>query len=280
MMCFGTCGAAAHLAPAGEFFRVVRSYGRFGGNWVLPKGHVKAVVDPLVRLIKSKGSEIQTRTTVEKVVIKDMEVKGLVAESQGKKIEVEAQAVISDCSPHQMIELVGEENLEKGYLEKARSLKAPEGCSIFWECDKPMFDSPSVINFPFFDNPFHGFFAMDLSQTWPDICPKGKYTLWAGFWFPPDYDVRTEIERSIRQCKENFPGLEKHGEILLVQVFRKTWAMTWAINGYDLSQKTPIERLYVVGDGAKPPGYAMAEGVVEGSRLAVEDIKGRIKPEI
>ena len=279
MMCMGASGGVLSSTPAGDFIRVIRAYGKYGGAWVLPRGHLKPLVDAVVGAIKSRGGEIRIRTKVKQILIDGLRVRGVLAEADGKGLEIEAKAVISDCSPHDMIKMAGEENFDKGYLNKVQQIKTAEMFNIIWGCDKPMFDWPGVINFAQYDDFYHVFYSMDFSLTWRDLAPEGKYMLWAGFILPPEYDIKKEIERGIRQCKENFPDLEKQGELLLVQVFRKTWPGLWATGGSDLGQRTPVENLYVVGDGAKPSGYCMAEGVTEGARLAVEDIKGRIKPE-
>lgn len=279
MMCAGTSGASSATMPAGEFIRILRFFGKYGGKWVLPKGHLKPLVDAVVGAIRSRGGEIQTRAKVQRIMVEDLSVKGVVAEKDGKKLEIEAKVVINDCSPHDMLQMAGESNFHKDYLRRVRELNAPECFNIIWGCDKPMFDFAGVINFPQWDNPYHVLYAVDFSLLWRDLAPEGKYMLWAGFVLPPgQYDLKKEIERGIRQCKESFPDLEKHGEVLLTQVFRKTWPLLWAAAGRDLGQRTPVENLYIVGDGAKPSGHMMAEGVVEGARLAVEDIKARIKP--
>jgi len=279
MMCLGAGGNVLSEVPAREFVRIIKCYGKYGGEWVLPRGHLRTLVDAVVGAIKSLGGEIRTKTRVKQIVVDKMMVKGVVAETEdGKELEIAANVVINDCSPHEMIRMAGENNFDKGYLKKVQGMKPVELFNVIWGCEKPMFEWPGVINFPQYDNPCHGFYALDFSLTWRDIAPQGKYTLWAGFFLPAEYDIRKEIERGIRQCKENFPELERHGEILLVEVFRKTWPGLWATCGTDLEQKTPIENLYVVGDGAKPSGHTMAEGVTEGAKLAVEDIKTRIKP--
>jgi phytoene dehydrogenase-like protein len=274
-ICIGGGGTTIDMIPAGEFFRVIKNYAKYGGVWLLPRGHLLPVVDGLVEVIKSNGGEIWTETRVNRILIDALIVKGVVTEKKGMEVNVEAKVVISNCSPRDMVKMSSEKNFDEGYLKRVREMKTSEMFNIIWGCDKPMFDFPGVINFPQCDPPW---FAVDFSLTWRDLAPEGKYTMWAGFVLTySSYNIKSEIEKGIKLCKENFPELEKHGEILLVQVFRKTWPTLWACAGTDLGQKSPVENLYVVGDGAKPSGYVMAEGVVEGARLVVEDIMQRIK---
>jgi phytoene dehydrogenase-like protein len=276
MMCLGTSGSISSILSAGEFIRILKNYGKYGGEWVLPRGHLKPLVDGIVNAIKSKGGEIQTGTRVKEILVEEQLVKGVLAEEKGKELKFESQVVINDCSPYDMIRMAGEKNFDQGYLKQVQGMRTPEGFNILWNCDKPAFDWPGVINFPQYESPFY---AVDFSLTWRDFAPEGKYTVWAGFGLPQgSYDIKKEIERGIMQCKENFPILEKQGQILVVQVFRKNWPLLWATCGHDLPQKTPVENLYIVGDAAKPTGCTMAEGVVEGARLVVEDIKRRINP--
>ena len=111
------------------------------------------------------------------------------------------------------------EKFDQGYLKQVQRYEVPEMFNIIWSCDKPVFDSPGVINCPQDESPFY---AVDFSLTWRDLAPEGKYTVWGGFTLPQgSYDLRKEIELGIKLCKDNFPVLEEQGEVLLVQVFAK-----------------------------------------------------------
>jgi phytoene dehydrogenase-like protein len=270
-------GVQTDSCPAGEMIRILKYWGSIGGgNWILPKGHLRPLIDGFEEVIKSKGGEIATKARVKEIVVENHSAKGVVVEGEGKEREIESQVVISDCSPQDMIKLAGEANFDKGYLERVHSMKPTNLVNIYWGCSKQVLPDPSVVCF--LDDP--PFIAVDYTMLWPDMAPDGKHTL-LGMWtlpFNKPYNLRNEIEQMQKQVYNHFPVLEENGELLVVQVFRKTWPAILAAPGYDIGNKSPIENLYVVGDGAKPRGTVVADGTVEGANLVVEDIKRRIKP--
>jgi len=50
---------------------------------------------------------------------------------------------------------------------------------------------------------------------------------------------------------------------------------TWP--GYDLPQKTPIQNLYNVGDGVKPPGRVGLLACAEGARMVTNELRKFLK---
>lgn len=270
-------GVRTNAIPAGEFIRILRYIGAAGSKWVLPRGHLGPLVDALADVIKSKGGELWTKTRVKKIIVDDMVVKGVVIEKDGKEMEIESQVVINNASPQDMVKLAGEQNFDKGYLKRIQDMRASVLINIYWACDRPIVDYRGIILFPLEDPPF---IAVDYALTWPDLAPEGKYTLLVGGSTVSGLEVDTnkDIEDLKNIVYKHYPVLKEHGEVLVVQVFQKTWPYVWAIPGDDVENKSPVENLYTVGDGAKPQGTVVADGVVEGAKLIVEDIKRRIKP--
>jgi phytoene dehydrogenase-like protein len=77
---------------------------------------------------------------------------------------------------------------------------------------------------------------------------------------------------------DNFPEFNKYGEILIAGCYQGEWpgVRTWP--GYEMSQKTPIQNLYNVGDAVAPTGMAATPAAAESAKLVVEDLKKRIRP--
>ena len=276
MSCHNVTGVSVDVVPAGEFVRIMKHLGMWGSQWNLPRGHVGPLIDAFVDVIKANGGELWTKARVKKIIVEDMVAKGVIVEKDGKEISIEAQVVINNTPPKDIINLAGEENFDKGYLKRINEMKASGMVNIYWKCDKPVVDFRGPICFPL-EEP--SFIVVDYSLTWPDLAPEGKYTLLAGWGLPfnPE-NIEQEIKKREEQIYKFYPVLKEHGEILVVQVFRKSWPCVWAIPGYDIENKSPIENLYVVGDGAKPDSTVVAEGAVVGANQVVEDIKKRFKP--
>ncbi|MEW6615979.1 MAG: FAD-dependent oxidoreductase [Thermodesulfobacteriota bacterium] len=259
--------------PAGEFVRVLRSFGKFGGSYCYPEGHLRAVIDALAEVIQEKRGTVLTSACVKQIIVEEGTVKGVIAERKEKTLEITCDAVVSNIGPMQTVMLAGEQNFDKGYLKEVKQRAIPtRGISFFFGSDKPLIKSPVCLNFP--ENELL-FCAMDPSITWPDYAPEDKNCLWCWAAVRSD-NLEEDIKVAIGEAKEKFPGIDKHGELLTVQSYRSGWPVNYAQQGYDVSQKTPVKNLYNVGDGVKPRGYVMAEGCAESASIVVEDIKKRI----
>lgn len=269
-------GVRTDAVPAGEFIRILRYIGSAGSRWVLPKGHLRGLVDAFVDVIKANGGELWTKSRVKKILVKDLTARGVIVERDGKEMEIESQVVINNSGPRDMVRIAGEENFDKGYIKRVQKMKSSTLINIYWRCNKPVVDYAGIHCFPLEDPPF---IAVDYSLTWRDLAPEGKYTLLAGGSTLSGQDTKKDLEHLEETVYRHFPVLREYGEVLVAQTFHKTWPYVWAIPGYDIENKTPIENLYVVGDGAKPRGTVVADGVVEGVKLVLEDIKRRIKPQ-
>lgn len=268
-------GVFTDSVPAGEFIRIIKHLGMWGSRWRLPKGHVGPLIDAFVDVIKSNGGDLWTKARVKKIIVEDLTAKGVIAEIDGKEMTIEAPVVINNSAPKVMVQLAGKENFDKGYLKRIDEMKPGDMLNIYWKTDKPVFDYYGPICYPLEKHPF---IAVDYTLMFPDLAPEGKNTILALWGLFPPYDIKKEIDEKLDQIYTLYPVLKEHGEVLVAQVFRGSWPGIWALPGYDIENKSPVENLYVVGDGAKPRGTVVAEGAVAGANLVVEDIKKRFKP--
>jgi len=83
-------------------------------------------------------------------------------------------------------------------------------------------------------------------------------------------NVKFEISEGLKDLKELLKGYDY--EILAVQSFSDGWPVNRALAGSDVGCKTPVNGLYVVGDGAK--GHDIE---VDGIALGVEEVVEEIR---
>lgn len=269
-------GINSHEIPAGEFFRVLRNIVIQGSGMIARQG-MKDIIDALETAVRNKGGKIYTRTAVTQIVVNEDGVAiGVVAQGVKEKLEIEAKAIVSNTGPKKTIELAGEKNFDKGYLkEVAERVKSAVGMNFFITSDKPLVDMDIYTD-------------LDTSglQSWynlnticPTLVPQGKYLM--GFFVCPDsateYDSEKVYKAVMEDLKRSFPGFEKDCEVLLSQNFCGDWPVTRSWQGYMMTQKTPVECLYNVGDGVTPTGWPVASGAAESARIVAEDITARIK---
>ena len=272
--------------PAGVFIRLMRLLSRrelprddprWIGTTGLSENGCKDVIDSLENAFLEKKGELMLKTKANEIVVEDGVAKGVIAEREGERVEIEAKFVISDTAPRKTVDLAGKKNFERGYLRELREkLRPAVGTNFFFSTKKPLIKLP--VAFMMTPDASRLSFVSDLSLTWPSYSPEGMHTLY-GMTVPAStlmFDLKKEIELGIEDFKNNFPDLEKYGELLLVQNFHRDWPIFHSWPGCDLPQKTPIENLYNVGDGVKPPEYFAAEAVADSARVVVEDILSRI----
>ncbi len=83
----------------------------------------------------------------------------------------------------------------------------------------------------------------------------------------------------LRDLQQEFSRLEEcGGRVLLARHFRGYWPVNRCFQGYDLDQKTPVERLYNVGDAVKPSGWVGASGAALSGRLVAEEVRRQAAP--
>jgi len=268
-----------HEFPAGEFIKVLQSF-RGRSDFLIPKNGLKDIIDALEKVIKDNKGKVLTVTKAKKIVVEDGVAQGVVAESKRETLEIKATVVISNVGPKKTIELAGAENFDKGYLkEVAEKIRPGVGMDYLFTTDKPLLDFSGTL------------YTIDARRTegwsvptlmWAEHAPKGKHLLHT-MPVPEStitYNPRKEFGILLQDLKDEFPKFEEYGgKLLLRRNFCGEWPVTRSWQGYDVTQKTPVENLYNVGDGVKPSGWIVGSGSAESARIAAQDIKARIKPQ-
>jgi hypothetical protein len=243
-----------------------------GGKPIILKNGVKDVIDALEKVIKSNGGEIFTKTPARKIIIEDSAARGVVAEREGEKLEIEAKVVISNAGPKKTIELGGEDNFDRAYLKEAREkVRAAAGIDYMIVTDKPLLEAPNVL------------FTADTQRLECFVSERtadGKYILRTAS-VPEStilYSPKKEYEIFLQDLKETFPDFERcGGRILIARNFYGDWPFYRTWPGDCIGTKTSVENLYNVGDGVIPEGWVGGSGAAESARVVVEDIQARTK---
>ncbi|MFC1907607.1 phytoene desaturase family protein [Chloroflexota bacterium] len=235
----------------------------------------------MVDAIKAKGGEIWLDSPVKQIIIKDNKVTGVLVEKDGKDIEVEANAFISNTGPKRTVQLAGRNNFDADYLSKADGLKeVPLVVSII-ASEKLLIDVPgSVI-------PLGMRRIVDghqITRFCPDWAPPGQHLLI--LWGTPincdhPMDVDKEIEANIQDIKDFAPDFEKYGRILKMDLrdVGDEFPGYRAWPGYTIVQQTPFANLFNVGDAVMPSGWEGFAGCAKSARVAVDLIKKGFPPE-
>ena len=97
----------------------------------------------------------------------------------------------------------------------------------------------------------------------PSLAPSGKHLL-ISHQVMQSNNVEEEKALALADLHMLFgEAFEKHCRILTMSAYRGEWPVNRIAQGEDLTPRTEVQGLYLVGDAVKPAGYLMVEGVAQ-----------------
>ncbi|MEM4523426.1 MAG: FAD-dependent oxidoreductase [Nitrososphaeria archaeon] len=265
--CLGYVGTKLEETPASAALTACVSYYLYGGYF--PVGGAQNYANTLRDFIEKHGGRVLVKHKVGKILVEKGEVKGV---KVGEKIFKSPIVVSNVNAKTTFLELVGEENLDKNFVNYIKGLKMSPSCfMVFLGVDVDLSNYPTLIK-----NLDEGYEVVINSNADPSLAPKGKasITILTGANYQ-DFPTRGTEEYSkkksefakmlIQKVEKVIPGLSKH---IIVQdaatpkTFERYTSMPeGAIYAFDQSIgikrpyfKTPIKGLYLVGASTFPGG--------------------------
>ncbi|MEM0348298.1 MAG: FAD-dependent oxidoreductase [Zestosphaera sp.] len=283
--CLGYVGASPEKTPASAALTACVSYYLYGGYF--PKGGAQNYADALKNFIEKHGGRVLVRHKVSKILVEEGEVKGVKA---GEKIFKSSIVVSNVNAKTTFLELVGEENLDKGFIEYIKSLKMSPSCfMVFLGLDINLSNYPVLIK-----NLDEDYEIVINSNADPNLAPKGKASVTiltsANYQDFPERGTEEYLKKKSRLAEELIqkiekiiPGLSNHivvQDIATPKTFERYVSMPeGAIYVFDQSMntkrpyfKTPIKGLYLVGASTFPGGGI--EAVTISGIICANDICG------
>jgi phytoene dehydrogenase-like protein len=218
------------------------------------------VTDALSGIIRSNGGRIQTQSCVEGIIIGSDVATGVIV--NGKTIG--ADIVISDIGHFETSRLYECTDME--YLNKISNVKPSKGIKICLSTDEALIGHSGVFFTPYAQR-ING--INEVTNADPSLAPHGKHLVMSHQALVSD-DLTAEINLGLLDMAQLFPG--KKYEVLLIQSYSNGWPVNRASSGSDNGNRTPVENLYIVGDGAKGKGGIEVEGVALGVRNVMDEI--------
>lgn len=246
----------------------------------------RSMWEAIADVIRSNGGEVWTRTRVEKILIEDETVHGVIAtknilKKSEAQIRIDASVVVCNAGPYTTLKLGGEENFCTSHIKDVKeTIKTFPWLAFQVSSSAPILPSDGI-----------GFVSGSRIVNWvlsptllcPELAPKGKHITYVGAWIPPNppWNFNKYLEMAIQDVREFAPNYDKYiEEILHVAYFiRQDWPMYRSYDGHSLrSSKTSVVNLYNVGDAVFPKGNAGQPGAAQSGKLVAEDIQTRVKP--
>lgn len=262
-------GTHIHEVTASQMFTLFSKLGGWREIGLAPRGNV-VNAESLAKVIKANNGEVWANCPAKRIVVRNRLAEGIVVQRNGDEFEITSKVVISNIGPKKTMELAGKENSDEHYLAR---LQADIGLL------------PAILTHVASDRPLcleggepgsliivgarrlHAIFP--LTNVSPDLAPPGQHLLYC-LGAPPSclqpINVEEEIDQNTLDLKEQFPKFDRHGRILKMEVIYQDWPRP----GRNISQETPVENLYNVGDVVTPPGGLFgAPGAVESAKCVV-----------
>ncbi|WP_305064713.1 phytoene desaturase family protein [Methanococcoides sp.] len=267
------CGWALSLkaadTPVEEAFEIFENLYRHGGPGV-PIGGCKAVTDALADVVRRNGGSIETKTEVTEILVENGKAVGVLIDGQRHMSDI----VISNVGhpfTNDLCKDAPTTTQYEQYLDKIRTIKPSAGVKICLAANEPLIGHGGVLFTPSAKR-VNG--INEVTNIDPNLAPRGKHLVMAHQtvqWDRIPY-IEEEIDMGIADLERIFPN--KDYEIILAQSYYDGWPVNRSSSGTDIGNTTPIEGLYVVGDGAKGKGGIEVEGVALGVKNTMNIILG------
>ncbi|ADI73195.1 FAD dependent oxidoreductase [Methanohalobium evestigatum Z-7303] len=257
------CGWSISLkssdVSAKEVFEIISNLYRYSGPGV-PTGGCKGITNALVEIIQENGGKIYTGKEVTEIITSNNHAKGVVADGD----KYYSDLIISDIGhieTNRLCKNVTETEEYVQYKNQLQNIKSSAGIKISLACDEPLIGHGGVVLTPY-SKRIDG--MNEVTNVDKTLAPEGKHLVMTHQclrWDRLD-DIEEEIELGLQDIRDIF--LNKDYEVLMVQSYHDGWPVNRSASSQDLSNKTPISNLYVVGDGAKGEGGIEIEGITLG----------------
>jgi len=238
-------------ASAGELIDLIKQAVATGEGAGYPKGGWRTIFQKLRESVEENGGTISTNIEVDKVVIEDHEVKGVIAKDE----RIESDKVIVAIPCQQIFTILDKNKFPAEFVEKARSITPTCGVSIDFIVSEPIIDISGMIVSE--DPPILGIPTSNIDST---VAPEGKQLATFFLVIPKEkFEEKRdlEIDRLERLIYKMFPGLKE--KILWTRKLKLSM-VDGAAPLYNQSRKdripikAPIKGLFFTGDSYAAPG--------------------------
>ncbi|MCK5217785.1 MAG: NAD(P)/FAD-dependent oxidoreductase [Methanosarcinales archaeon] len=238
-----------------EGIAIINNSYRYSGPGV-PVGGCGAVIDALKKIILSGGGEIYTHSQVNKIILTNERAVGV--EVEGKNIS--GDIVISNIGHQATAQLYNHPQtteFEK-YQKNINKIKPSAGIKICLGANKPLLGHGGILLTPYCKR-ING--VNEVTNIDPSLAPEGKHLIMCHQTLRSN-DIQTEIKLGLDDINDIFQDQEY--ELLMVQTYHSDWPVNRVGTGPNPGNTTPIERLFIVGDGARGKGGIEVDGIAMG----------------
>lgn len=269
--CQFALSASVYDIPYAEGRRVTEMILNYGVPGV-PIGGAREVNRQLGLAALNAGVDIRKNTQAHALLVQNGRVAGAALLDRRKNMpyEVKAPIVISTIGPAATYEMARQAGLidHTGFL---LPLPPPAtGLKIQVLSPKSLVDHDGIM-FCLDTQRVAG--ILQATNADPSLAPDGRHLLISHQTIPQGADWQAEKALALEDWRYLFGKDFEDCEVLGVSQFPASFPVNWAVQGYDVRQQVFAEYgLWMAGDGLKPSGLMMVEGVGASAELVVKQI--------
>lgn len=248
------------VAEQQEIFANMHRYGLPG----VPSGGCRAVTDALVGVLYQSGGELWLNHEVTGIETEPGRVSAvtLVERSSGAARRLAADVIVSNLGPQRTQELI-DPGLPMDWGVSPRALKVHVGTS------HSLISHTGIMLCVAGTERVSGF--VQPSNADPHLAPPGHHLV-ISFQVMRSDNLHEERRLALRDWRAVFGDAFDEAEVIAISSYPEHWPVNWLPQGRDVPTTTPWRNLYLVGDGCKPRGHMMVEGVAASAAQVVGDL--------
>ncbi|HLH60225.1 MAG TPA: FAD-dependent oxidoreductase [Ktedonobacteraceae bacterium] len=283
-----------HQVSTAEVINTTKNMFRYGAPGIV-EGGCGALTAALECHILEQGAQVRLRHDVLQIVHDEGKITGVRVRSKatGEEYMLSASLVISDIGPRATHALLSNRQITQTAVLKKQLISAGE--PVGTQFNTSGIDAGSVSAQVAGDGDFEDFpeavglkvhvlsdvsliphkgimYCLDTQRIAgivqptncdPSLAPPGKHLL-ISHQVIQSTTIEEEKELALADLRMMFgEAFEKHCRVLTMSAYRGEWPVNRIAQGADVTPKTSVQGLYLVGDAVKPSGYLMVEGVAQ-----------------
>lgn len=229
-------------------------------DWGTAIGGTAAIVSGLEEVIIKNGGKIATHTKVASINVKDDKAIGV---TLADGCVIKSEIVVHNAGLKRLINLVGESNLPKKYVQRLQSaIPATVAALIIGTNEDLLDDEHSLLHTMGWERTLNCY-----SPTFfdPKLAPEGKHLLDIFWVMESPINIQHELDIVLDQLRQVFPGFDQIIDMMVPMFFHGYWTAEMAhrigqSGEQRLDPRSPIENLYLVGYDCI--GYGMAGDII------------------
>ena len=258
--------------PVRAFMTYFLTKGAFRDFGFSPTGTL-GLMQGLADAVERDGGQVWLDSSVESLQLDSGRVVAARVRRGGESLEIEPGVVISNAGPAATVALAGRERFDDPYLRRIdEDLRPTANIVVNIASREPLLTAPGIVTFGVTRRLCN---MANLTATCPELAPPGA-NLYVAYGVPRpavgDFDEPEEVEATLDDLRDQFPGFDTKAEILSVKVMRGEWPAQRSIAGHDLPRETPLENLWNVGDAVRTYASGGVQACAETAKLVVEEI--------